>query len=39
VPVAQSGQDFIEAVLDKEYCYGKKNGKFVYLQAYDRQEE
>ena len=39
VPTAQSGRDFIEAVLNEAYCYGKKNGNFVYIQAFDKEEE
>ena len=39
VPVAQSGKDFIESVLNPDYRYGKSNGNFVYIQAYDREEE
>ena len=39
VPVAQSGKDFIESVLNPDYSYEKNNGNFVYIKAYEEQEE
>jgi len=39
IPTAQSGRDFIEAAINEAYCYGKKNGNFVYIQAFDKEEE
>ena len=39
VPSAQSGRDFIESVINAEYRYDKKNGNFVYIRAFDREEE
>ena len=35
VPTAQSGKDFVEAVLNSSYSYERKNENFVYIQAYD----
>ena len=37
VPVESGGQDFVEAVLNKDYCMERENEQFVYVQAYDRK--
>lgn len=39
VPSAQSGRDFTLSVLNPEYRYDKNNGNFVYIQAFDREEQ
>ncbi len=39
VPVEPGGNEFIQAILDKEYNMERDNGNFVYIQAYDRGEE
>lgn len=31
-----TGRDFVEALLNSEYHDGRDNGRFVYVQAYDR---
>ncbi|MBP3570207.1 MAG: DUF512 domain-containing protein [Lachnospiraceae bacterium] len=31
-----AGRDFVEAMLNPNYHDGRNNGKFVYIQAYDR---
>lgn len=36
VPVESSGRDFIEAIINPEYCMDRTNENFVYIQAYDR---
>lgn len=36
VPVESGGQDFVNAVLDREYCIERDNGQFVYVKGYDR---
>ena len=39
VPVEPGGNEFIQAILDKEYNMERDNGNFVYIQAYDRGGE
>lgn len=39
VPVEPGGNEFIQAILDKEYSMERDNGNFVYIQAYDRGGE
>ena len=39
VPVEPGGNEFIQAILDKEYSMARDNGNFVYIQAYDRGGE
>lgn len=34
VTVEPGGRDFIEAVINPEYCSDRDNGNFVYIQAY-----
>ena len=36
VPVEAGGQDFVDAVLDREYCMERENEQFVYVRGYDR---
>lgn len=36
VAVESSGKDFIEAIINPDYCSDRDNGNFVYIQAYDR---
>ena len=36
VPVEAGGGDFIEAILNPEYCMDRENENFVYVKAYDR---
>lgn len=36
VPVESGGQDFVDAVLNREYCMERENGQFVYIKGYDR---
>lgn len=36
VAVESSGKDFIEAIINPNYCSDRDNGNFVYIQAYDR---
>ncbi len=36
VPVESGGQDFVDAVLDREYCMERENEQFVYVRGYDR---
>lgn len=36
VPVESGGQDFVDAVLDREYCMARENEQFVYVRGYDR---
>ncbi len=36
VPVEAGGQDFVDAVLDLEYCMERENEQFVYVRGYDR---
>ncbi len=38
VPVGAGGKDLIEAVLYDGYHYGRDNGNFVYVQAFDKTE-
>lgn len=38
VPVGAEGKDLIEAVLHDGYHYGRDNGNFVYVQAFDKTE-
>ncbi len=37
VSVEAGGRDFIEAIINPEYCSNRDNGNFVYIQAYDKQ--
>ena len=37
VSVEAGGGDFIEAVLNPDYCCCRDNGNFVYIKAYDRE--
>lgn len=39
VAVEPGGREFIEAILDPEYRMERKNDNFVYIQAYDRNQE
>lgn len=39
VPVESCGQDFVEAVLDRDYHMDRDNGQVVYVQGYDRGKE
>ena len=34
VTVEPAGRDFIEAIINPEYCSDRDNGNFVYIQAY-----
>ncbi len=34
VPVEASGRDFIEAIINPQYCMDRTNENFVYIQAY-----
>ena len=36
VAVEAGGRDFIEAIINPEYCSARDNENFVYIQAYDR---
>ncbi|MGN1151717.1 MAG: DUF512 domain-containing protein, partial [Lachnospiraceae bacterium] len=37
VIVESSGQDFVDAILQKDYSMERANENFVYVQAYDRR--
>ena len=37
VTVEAGGKDFIEAVINPEYCSERNNENFVYIQAYDNE--
>lgn len=39
VPVESGGADFVNAVLSDEYHMERENDNFVYVQAYDREQE
>lgn len=36
IPVEASGRDFIEAILNSDYCMDRENENFVYIQAYKK---
>ena len=38
VTAEAGGKDFIEAVINPEYCSGRNNENFVYIQAYTKKE-
>lgn len=37
VVVESSGQDFVDAVLDREYCMDRANEQVVYVKAFERE--
>ena len=36
IPIESGGGDFVEAILNPEYCMERTNDNFVYVKAYDR---